>query len=95
MKRLLAGASVSGPLAYLETEYFGGQGGQGAVVFENGVEIMPPEWAESNTINRALRLIGVRASSSKDEFLSVGLGMARNNDDFIGRLSRWEPNEDA
>lgn len=95
LKRLLAMASVSGVLAYLETDYFGGHGGQGAVVFENGRERMPPEWAESDTINRALRLIGVRASTSQDEFLVVGLGMVRNNDDFAGGLSQWEPNEVA
>ncbi len=56
---------------------------------------MAPEWAESDTINRALRLIGVRASTSQDEFLVVGLGMVRNNDDFAGGLSQWEPNEVA
>jgi len=35
--------SRGGQLAYVETEYFGGSGGQGALVCHDGEEIMPPE----------------------------------------------------
>lgn len=59
LRRLLAETSEDGILAYIETEYFGGQGGQGAMVIQDGQEIMPPEWSESDTINKALRLLGL------------------------------------
>lgn len=36
LRRLLAEASVDGILAYVETEYHGGQGGQGAMVIQDG-----------------------------------------------------------
>lgn len=91
LHRLLVDISEDGILAYVETEYFGGQGGQGAMVIQDGQEIMPPEWSESNTINRALRLLGIESTNSQDEFLMIGLGMARNNNDLLKRLTPWKP----
>ena len=39
---LLQQLSDGGSLAYIETDYFGGKGGQGAVVFKNGNAVMLP-----------------------------------------------------
>jgi hypothetical protein len=91
LHRLLTEISEDGILAYIETEYFGGQGGQGAMVIRDGQEIMPPEWSESDTINKALRLLGLESSNAEDEFLMLGLGMARNNEDLLDRLTPWKP----
>lgn len=91
LRRLLAKLSADGILAYVETEYHGGQGGQGAVVIQDGKEIMPPEWSESDTINRALRLLGVGSTNTEDEFLMLGLGMSRDNDDLLDQLTPWKP----
>jgi hypothetical protein len=91
LKRLLADISEHGILAYVETEYHGGQGGQGAMVIQDGQEIMSPEWSESDTINKALRLLGIGSTKTEDEFLMLGLGMARNNDDLLDRLTPWKP----
>lgn len=52
---------------------------------------MSPEWSESDTINKALRLLGIGSTKTEDEFLMLGLGMARNNDDLLDRLTPWEP----
>lgn len=57
---LLRELSRFGPLAYIETEYFGGVGGQGAAVYSDGMVMMEPEWSDSGPINRALELIGVK-----------------------------------
>ena len=51
---LLESLSQGGELAYVETEYWAGVGGQGAVVCRDGDVIMPPTWSESGTINEAL-----------------------------------------
>ena len=91
LHRLLVDTSRGGILAYIETEYFGGQGGQGAMVIQDGQEIMPPEWSESDSINKALRLLGIGSTKTEDEFLMLGLGMARNNDDLLDRLTPWKP----
>ena len=56
---LLRLASRSGPIAYVETEYFGGAGGQGAAVFRDGEMIGSPDWSEIGAINDALFKIGV------------------------------------
>ena len=49
-----------GPLAYVETDYFGGVGEQGAGVFADGTTLMEPEWGRRGLIERALKRIGVR-----------------------------------
>jgi hypothetical protein len=77
--------SQSGPVAYIETEYFGGTGGQAATVWESGSVRMPPTQAEIGPINSALRLMGVRVGDALDEFDAVGLGANRSNDRWLGR----------
>ena len=70
------------PLAYIETEYFGGLGDQSAVLARDGTIAFGP--AEGpGTINHALQLMGVTASvPGLDEFDTIGLGWVRNNDDI-------------
>lgn len=72
-----------GPLAYIETEYFGGTGGQGAVVYSGREVVMGPEWHDSGPISRALGLIGVKRCPVGDRFSALGLGAYRSNDDLI------------
>jgi hypothetical protein len=74
-------ASRGGELAYIETEYFGGAGGQGAVVFRGGEMISAPDWRESDAINEALSEMGV-TSDTRDAFEIVGLGIYRSNERF-------------
>jgi hypothetical protein len=69
--------------AVIETDYFGGQGDQAAVVYRGEREIMAPANARFGPINEALRHLGVRASSGLDEFDTVGLGGFRDFDDFF------------
>ncbi len=77
--------SALGPVAYIETDYFGGAGQQAAMVWDAGAVRMPPEQAESGSINIALRLMGVSRGSAHDEFDAVGLGACRNNEDWLAR----------
>ena len=75
--------SLSAPAAYVEAEYFGGSGGQSAVVWSLGAESLPPTHS-SDAINRALRLLGVSHGSWHDEFEAVGLPRHRHTDDWLG-----------
>jgi len=77
--------SQHGPVAYVETEYFGGTGEQAATVWESGNLRMPPTKAPSGPINSALRIMGVSPGLMHDEFEAVGLGRNRNNDDWLER----------
>jgi hypothetical protein len=80
---LLRLASRNGELAYIETEYFGGTGGQGAVVFRGGEMASAPDWRERGAINSALSLMGVACKSDKpDAFETVGLDAHRSNQAF-------------
>ena len=63
-------------LAYVETDYFGGTGTQGGVLYENGQISIVPRSGEG-TINILLRELGVRCEPNKDEFDSLNLGLYR------------------
>jgi len=80
---LLRALSRGGQLAYVETDYFGGAGGQGALVLREGEEIMPPTWCKSGTINDALKLIGLKRGMFGDEFDAAGFGLVRRNDQIV------------
>jgi hypothetical protein len=81
---LAAAAAGGGGLAYVETEYFGGTGGQSATAFVDGREAMAPQRARGGggAINQALRSIGVMRTEAADEFDTVGLGERRQMDDY-------------
>lgn len=82
-RRWLRQLSCGGQLAYVETDYFGGTGGQGALVCRNNLEIMPPTWSESGTINQALGMIGLKGVWQADSFAAAGFTVVRSNDDLL------------
>lgn len=65
------------PVAFIETDYFGGFGEQNARM-KKGREVLLPR----GEINEALRLFGVKRGES-DEFDEVGFGRWRSNDDWV------------
>ena len=77
-----------GSVAYIETEYFGGVGGQGAAVYSDRKVMMEPEWGESGPINRALVILGVNRALLGDRFSAFGLGVYRSNDDLIDAATK-------
>lgn len=79
--------SLAGPLAYVEAEFWGGQGEQRAVVWENGVALGEQE-ESSMAINDALRRLGVEASEGHDRFDTVGLGRHRSVGDWLADVRR-------
>jgi hypothetical protein len=80
-ERVLAAWSSTGPIAYVEAEYFGGVGTQRAAVWAQGALAFGPFASEPrertsrqvSPVSRALRLLGVVADCGLDEFDSVGL----------------------
>lgn len=84
LKSTLAQLSSTCCIAYVETEYFGGDGTQGATVYKHGHCILEPVTAESHVISQALKLLGVTVRPDQaDEFEAVGLHCYRSNDDWI------------
>lgn len=78
----LAELSAGGELVYIETDYFGGQGNQGAVVYRDRSSVLGPQSGECGPISEALASIGVSKSGACDEFEAVGLVRFRRMDDF-------------
>jgi hypothetical protein len=71
------------PVAYIATGYFGGQGGQDALAWRDGVLCFSPatpgyarSWPHT-PISQALRTIGVVAEDGNDAFDTLGLGRHR------------------
>jgi hypothetical protein len=76
--------STKGMVAYVEADYFGGKGQQGAVVWDVRECILFKELSwEMGAINEALRLLGIIKIGSKDEFETVRLSKRRHTDDWI------------
>jgi hypothetical protein len=69
-------------IAYLEAEFFGGEGVQAAAIWNYGKLIFGPLVAP-DAINRALSLLGVSNEDHIDEFEALKLGSRRNTDDWI------------
>jgi hypothetical protein len=76
-----------GPVAYVETHYFGGAGFQFAMAWNDGEIICPLEKSGIGPINRALIAIGVEPLDG-DAFDSIGLAAFRRIEAMIERAER-------
>ncbi|MFB6849601.1 hypothetical protein ACFCXS_32740 [Streptomyces sp. NPDC056373] len=94
-EEILADWSTRGPVAYVEAEYFGGVGEQGAAVWDGGGLVLGPLRVEEgepfapagSAVSQALRRLGVVRSAGQDEFSAVGLDRHRCTDAW-GALTR-------
>jgi hypothetical protein len=82
VKALCAKCSMNGQLAYVEAEFFGGDGIQGFAVFRNGETVLGPFVGDA-AINEALVMLGAKKLSCRDEFDAVGLNEHRNTDAWV------------
>lgn len=74
--------SVDTAIAYVETEYFGGEGFERAGVWSEGrLALGPLDGAGS--INTALRALGVQPAPGIEEFELVGLGRYRSLEEWL------------
>lgn len=88
---LLAKWSLSGPVAFVDSEYFGGVGEESAAVWRHGAMDLGPlrmregdlPPAEGTPTVQALRALGVHAAPGQDEFTSVGLDRHRSVLDWL------------
>jgi hypothetical protein len=95
--------SQHGPVAYLETDYFGGEGDQASIVWAAGQVVLGPlhtsrRWLNEElvgpppgqrAINQALRRLGVERGAAYDEFEALELGRLRSTDDWARGHEAW------
>jgi hypothetical protein len=82
--------SRHGSVLWVSTDYFGGRGGQDAVMWTLEHEVLclgdtPDDmsaWPDS-PISLALRRLGVVAADGQDEFDTLGLGRHRSNEAWV------------
>lgn len=80
-------ASKVGPIIYIETDYFGGEGEQSAIAFADGRVVFGPMKDEFGPINQALKSIGVKFRVGfHDEFEYVGLANIRSIEDLLNSI---------
>ena len=68
-------------IGYCEAEYFEGQGGQIAVLWQNGARVKLYEFGQ-NAINLLLKDLGVIPTPAKDEFDTLELGRNRKTEQW-------------
>jgi hypothetical protein len=83
LARFAAQLSRSGPVAYVETDYFGGAGDQAATGWSGGQRVLRRARAGVGPVNAALRWLGVQPSGFQDEFETVGLGRYRETGSWL------------
>jgi hypothetical protein len=96
---ILAGLSHECDALYIETDYFGGIGGQAAIMFRAGKRFYGPRTGGTGPINEsidpiseALGLAGVVVSSvNVDAFAEAGLDRYRSNEDWKAAASVRPP----
>ena len=73
--------SNTGSVAYIEAEFFGGTGGQGAIAWNDGSRTFGPTH-EQHAINLVLKTFRINANDAHDEFDAIGLGQHRDTRDW-------------
>ncbi|MBC7812576.1 MAG: hypothetical protein H7175_15585 [Burkholderiales bacterium] len=82
------------PISYVEAEFLGGNGYQHAALWRSGALALLPsangEWFQHHhvskherPINSVLRVLGVLAGNSEDEFAALGLNRYRDPSDWF------------
>lgn len=85
----LASSSVEGDLLYVEAEFFGGTGEQGAALFRGGTIVWSrpmgpiPRHSQLSPISDGLSRIGVEQWKGLDEFEVLDLGRHRSTVDWL------------
>lgn len=69
-------------LAYVESEFFGGQGGHIGLIWKNGQRDFVGDFKRS-TMNEILKKLGVIKTGTKDEFETIGLDKHRQTEDWV------------
>jgi hypothetical protein len=77
------------PIAYIETDFFGGIGEQQAICWSHSSILCGPLTSNERTplpqgaINQVLQALGVTRGNACDEFAALGLDRYRENEDWI------------
>jgi hypothetical protein len=82
--------SQTGPIGYIEVDFFGGTGQQIAMLWQSGASVWGPVLSEHNyakqdegAINQLARLMGVHKTRYYDEFEAMGLNRFRSDEDWL------------
>jgi len=77
IERQILKIAQEGVLAYVEADYFGGEGGQTGIMWKDGKRSVEYKYGQG-VINAALRSLAVICEDKKDEFDTLGLGRHRH-----------------
>lgn len=72
------------PIAWIETDYFGGFGEQSAILWKDGKKRRFRK-RQGGNIDEAMKELGVVCEGDKDEFDTLGLCKHRLNESWLGK----------
>jgi hypothetical protein len=78
--------SAHGRVAYIEANFWGGEGTQASFVLDRG-DLLQELLVADDAINVALRLLGTSKQQAHDEFEALGLGACRRTEEWLSRAS--------
>jgi hypothetical protein len=84
VERWTRAVSSGSPIAYVETEYYGGEGFERSAVFRDSQLILGP-LDGAGAVNQALRALGVQPKPGEEEFAAAGLGRHRSVEEWLSR----------
>ncbi len=73
---------INSVVLYIEADFFGGKGSQNAIAWNNGLKIFE-ELNGKDSINKAIRTMGIKNEHGKDEFETIGLNKFRRLEDWL------------
>jgi hypothetical protein len=82
VERWVRAVSGGSPVAYVETEYYGGEGFERSAVFRDSEVILGP-LDGAGAVNQALRALGVQPRPGEEEFVAAGLGRHRSVEEWL------------
>jgi hypothetical protein len=102
VESVLREISCIGPLGYIETDYFGGQGTQRAIAWKGGKVLLGPFQSETfwdetgkktkppgeRAVNRVLTALGIWTRGTADPFEMIGLDKFRDTDRVFEKAQR-------
>lgn len=80
---MIKSVSQRGKVGFVLTEYFGGEGYQGAAGWHRGEMFFEPSKSDFSPISDMLCLMSIKVGENYDEFASLGLDRYRSNEDWV------------
>lgn len=82
IEQLILNVMENKKVAYIEAEYFGGDGGQSVIIWDQNKRLQILEFGQDR-INQVLKFFGIIADKGIDEFETLGFHLRRSTQKWL------------